>query len=81
MSDQYFSDQKYEDLSPSERARLWDIRKKINSNESNASPPTPLTNQVKRKISELKNTLRDLEKKMDPIEEDKYSVAMMITSK
>ena len=69
MSDQYLSDNNYKDLSPAEKARLWQIRKKITGNDSNPSPPPPIINQVKRKISELKITLRDMERGMDPNDE------------
>ena len=66
MSDQYFSDKNYKDLNPAEKARLWQIRKKITGNDSNPSPPPPSINQVKRKISELKVALCDLERGVDP---------------
>ena len=66
MSDQYLSDKNYKDLSPAEKARLWQIRKKITGNDSNPRSHPPRTNQVKRNISELKVTLRDLERGMDP---------------
>ena len=70
MPDQYFSDQKYKYLSPAEKARLWHIRKKRTGNDSNPSPPPSMINQFKRKIRELKVTLRDLERKMDPRDKD-----------
>ena len=71
MSDQYFSDQKYKYLSPAENARLCQISKKRTGDGSNLSPPPSIINQVKINISELKVTLRDLEKMMDPSDEDK----------
>ena len=81
MSDKYLSDQNYKDLSPAEKARLWHIREKITGNDSNPSPPPSIINQVKSKISELKVTLCDLERRIDPSDKDKISVAMMITSR
>ena len=60
MSDQYFYDKNYKYFSLSKKARLWQIHKKITGNKSNPSHPTSTTNQVKRKIGELKVTLYDL---------------------
>ena len=53
-------------MNPSEKSRLWHIHKKRTGNDSNPSPLTPRINQVQRKFSELKFTLRDLESGMDP---------------
>ena len=73
MSDQYLSDNNYKDLSPAEKARLWQIRKKITGNDSNPSPPPPSINQVKRNISELKVTLGDLKRGVYPnVEHDLF---------
>ena len=60
MSDHYLSDSNYTDLSPAEKAILWQIRKKRTGNDSIPSPTPSIINQVKRNISELKFTLRDL---------------------
>ena len=46
MSDQYFSDNNYKYLSPADKARLWQIRKKRSGNESNTIPPPSMINQV-----------------------------------
>ena len=66
MYDQYFSNRKYKDFIPAKKARLWQIRKKITGNDSNPSPPLYMINQVKRKISEFKVTLLEIERMMDP---------------
>ena len=81
MSDQYLTDKNYKDLSQAKNSRLWQIRKKKAVNGSNPSPPPSMANQVKRNIGELKVTLRDLGRGMDPNDEDNCSVAMMITFK
>ena len=65
MSDHYFSDNNYKDLNLDEKARLWQICKKITGNDSNPRPPPPLINQVKMKISESKVTIRELEGGVD----------------
>ena len=57
-------------MSPAEKARLWQICKKITRNDSNPSPPPPRTNQVKRNISELKFIFCDLERGVDPNDEN-----------
>ena len=66
MSDQFFSDKNYKYLNPAEKSRLWHICKKRTGNDSKPSPPPLSINQVKRKISELKVILRDLERGMNP---------------
>ena len=70
MSGQYFSDKNCKYLSPAEKARLWQIHRKRTRKESNPIPPPYMINHVKRKISELKITLRDMERGMDPNDED-----------
>ena len=60
----------YKDLSPAEKSRLWQIRKKRTGNDSNSSPPPSMINQVKKNISELKFTLHNLKMGMDPNDKD-----------
>ena len=81
MSVKYFSDKNYKYLSPAEKAGLWKTRKKRTGNDSNPSPPPSMINQVKRKISELKFTFRDMEKGWTQVMRITCSVTMMITSK
>ena len=61
-------------MSPAEKARLWYTRKKITGKDSNQSPPPSIINQVKRKISELKVIIRDLERSMDSNEGNNLSI-------
>ena len=70
MYDQYFSGNNYRDLSPAEKAKLWQISNKRTGNDSNPRPPPSMINRVKSKINEFKVTLCDIEMGMYPNVED-----------
>ena len=68
ISYQYFSDKNYKYLSAAEKAKLQQIHKQRSGND-NPSPPPPSIILVKRNISALESTLRDLERGLDPNDE------------